>query len=170
MLGPSSDGMPRVARRLQVFLDTGPKTHVGRYDAHGEKTAVLCRRWSDCGRTEITGRMAEFCPFWRFETKRNACKSLRLRKRRAFAPPSGRVGQEVPIVSCARQFDCWVDVGRSECEANDPVAQAMLLDLHNLVPSIGQVNALRSRETGTLGSMDDIQKRPSKDAGPYRRC
>lgn len=43
----------------------------------------------------------------------------------------------------ARQFDCWEQGGRDECERNDAHAQAMIFDLHNLVPSIGQVNALR---------------------------
>tara|TARA_E500000318_G_scaffold111652_2_gene131076 strand:- start:472 stop:1167 length:696 start_codon:yes stop_codon:yes gene_type:complete len=43
----------------------------------------------------------------------------------------------------ARQFECWLEGGRDNCERNDPRAQAMIFDLHNLVPSIGQVNALR---------------------------
>ncbi len=43
----------------------------------------------------------------------------------------------------ARQFDCWVLGNREKCEREDPRAQAMLFDLHNLAPSVGQVNALR---------------------------
>ncbi|MFX4226479.1 MAG: endonuclease [Porticoccaceae bacterium] len=43
----------------------------------------------------------------------------------------------------ARQFECWTKGSRSDCERDDPQAQAMIFDLHNLVPSIGQVNALR---------------------------
>lgn len=43
----------------------------------------------------------------------------------------------------ARKFACWKRGGRKDCERNDPRAQAMIFDLHNLVPSIGQVNALR---------------------------
>ena len=46
----------------------------------------------------------------------------------------------------ARLFPCWVVHGRDNCERNDPAAQAMIFDLHNLVPSIGQVNALRSND------------------------
>lgn len=46
----------------------------------------------------------------------------------------------------ARQLPCWVNHGREYCERNDLVAQAMIFDLHNLVPSIGQVNALRSND------------------------
>lgn len=46
----------------------------------------------------------------------------------------------------ARQFDCWVNGSRNQCEKEDPAAQAMIFDLHNLVPSIGQVNALRSHD------------------------
>jgi deoxyribonuclease-1 len=43
----------------------------------------------------------------------------------------------------ARQFECWTQGSRSDCERDDPRAQAMIFDLHNLVPSVGQVNALR---------------------------
>lgn len=55
----------------------------------------------------------------------------------------------------ARQFDCWTEGGRSKCE-KDPLAQVMILDLHNLVPSIGQVNALRSDDRyGELESSEN---------------
>ncbi len=50
----------------------------------------------------------------------------------------------------ARQFDCWVLGNREACERNDPRAQAMLFDLHNLAPSVGQVNALRSNDRYTV--------------------
>ena len=51
----------------------------------------------------------------------------------------------------ARQFECWTNPpdgqsGRSHCEKTDPRAQAMIFDLHNLAPSIGQVNALRNND------------------------
>lgn len=46
----------------------------------------------------------------------------------------------------ARQFDCWVNGNRQTCEREDPRAQAMIFDLHNLAPSIGQVNALRGND------------------------
>lgn len=53
----------------------------------------------------------------------------------------------------ARQFSCWnaglpecSGGGRSCCERHDPAAQVMIFDLHNLVPSIGQPNALRSNK------------------------
>lgn len=48
----------------------------------------------------------------------------------------------------ARQLECWAGQGgsRQHCEDTDPRAQAMLFDLHNLAPSIGQVNALRSND------------------------
>jgi len=49
----------------------------------------------------------------------------------------------------AHQFDCWVLGNREDCERNDPRAQGMLFDLHNLAPSIGQVNALRSSDQYT---------------------
>ena len=48
----------------------------------------------------------------------------------------------------ARQFPCWAgeDGRRKRCEKNDPEAREILYDLHNLAPSIGQVNALRSSD------------------------
>jgi deoxyribonuclease I len=44
----------------------------------------------------------------------------------------------------ARQFPCWNGPGgnRQRCE-RDPRARTMIFDLHNLVPAVGQVNALR---------------------------
>jgi deoxyribonuclease-1 len=53
----------------------------------------------------------------------------------------------------ARQFACWNEGlpecskgGRDCCERHDPAAQVMIFDLHNLTPSIGQPNALRSNK------------------------
>lgn len=45
----------------------------------------------------------------------------------------------------ARQLPCW-NVSRNNCELNDPKAQAMLFDLHNLAPSVGQLNLLRGNK------------------------
>lgn len=42
----------------------------------------------------------------------------------------------------ARKFECW-KISRFECESTDPKAQAMLFDLHNLAPSVGQLNLIR---------------------------
>lgn len=51
----------------------------------------------------------------------------------------------------ARRFPCWSGAGgsRGRCEKSDPRAQAMIFDLHNLAPSIGQVNALRLNDRYT---------------------
>lgn len=46
----------------------------------------------------------------------------------------------------ARQRSCWIHGSRGECERNDPIARNMIFDLHNLAPTIGQVNALRSND------------------------
>jgi len=53
----------------------------------------------------------------------------------------------------ARDFDCWTvgladcdERGRQCCEDHDEEARAMIFDLHNLVPSVGQTNALRSNK------------------------
>ena len=53
----------------------------------------------------------------------------------------------------ARQMACWTtglpqcnEPGRNCCERKDDVARTMIFDLHNLVPSVGQPNALRSNK------------------------
>ena len=53
----------------------------------------------------------------------------------------------------ARQFACWNEGlpecssgGRSCCERHDLNARVQIFDLHNLVPSVGQANALRSNK------------------------
>jgi len=46
----------------------------------------------------------------------------------------------------ARNFQCWENGSRSDCERDSAEARNMIFDLHNLVPSIGQVNALRGNK------------------------
>ena len=46
----------------------------------------------------------------------------------------------------ARLFECWRNGDRDLCERVDSLAKAMLLDLHNLAPTIGQVNQLRAND------------------------
>lgn len=60
----------------------------------------------------------------------------------------------------ARQFACWNEGlpecnsgSRNCCEKHDLNARLMIFDLHNLVPSVGQVNALRSNKR--YGVIDD---------------
>lgn len=68
----------------------------------------------------------------------------------------------------ARQFACWINPeqfsgcvsssgnvrsGRSCCEKVSPAAQGMMFDLHNLAPSIGQVNQYRLNDR--YGVVDD---------------
>ena len=64
----------------------------------------------------------------------------------------------------ARSFACWTDglpecskAGRACCEKHDLSARAMIFDLHNLVPSVGQPNALRSNKR--YGLVDGEERR-----------
>lgn len=50
----------------------------------------------------------------------------------------------VPAYDFGRQRQCWQDGGRRHCRTNDPVFRQAEADLHNLVPSIGEVNGDRS--------------------------
>lgn len=44
----------------------------------------------------------------------------------------------------AKDMSCWVNGSRRECERTSKEAQTIIFDLHNLVPSIGQANRIRS--------------------------
>lgn len=50
----------------------------------------------------------------------------------------------VPASDFGRQRQCWQNGGRKNCQDSDPTFRAMEGDLHNLVPSIGEVNGDRS--------------------------
>lgn len=50
----------------------------------------------------------------------------------------------VPASNFGRARQCWQKGGRKNCNATDPVFNAMEADLHNLAPSIGEVNGDRS--------------------------
>lgn len=49
----------------------------------------------------------------------------------------------VPASNFGRQRQCWQRGGRKHCEATDPVFSRMEADLHNLAPSVGEVNGDR---------------------------
>lgn len=64
----------------------------------------------------------------------------------------------------AAGLSCWVKgdpecerAGRECCERVDVDAQAQIFDLHNLVPSVGQVNALRSNKL--YGEIDGEERK-----------
>lgn len=50
----------------------------------------------------------------------------------------------VPAWQIGHQRQCWQNGGRKNCTRNDKVYQTAEADLHNLVPSIGEVNGDRS--------------------------
>jgi len=50
----------------------------------------------------------------------------------------------LPAHSMGHQRQCWQNGGRKNCVANDPVFHVMHVDLYNLTPSVGEVNADRS--------------------------
>ncbi|WPC05770.1 endonuclease [Pseudomonas sp. MBLB4123] len=59
----------------------------------------------------------------------------------------------VPAWVIGHQRQCWQQGGRKNCTRNDPVFRAAEADLHNLVPSIGEVNGDRSNYAlGMLGA------------------
>lgn len=63
----------------------------------------------------------------------------------------------------ARQFACWdgPDGERDRCERENPEAQAMIFELHNLVPSVGQANG--DRDNHRYADLDD-------DISDYGTC
>ena len=50
----------------------------------------------------------------------------------------------VPASLFGQQRQCWQQGGRSNCKSTDPVFNAMEANLHNLTPSVGELNADRS--------------------------
>lgn len=50
----------------------------------------------------------------------------------------------VPASNFGKARQCWQDGGRENCQKTDPVFNVMEANLHNLVPSIGEVNGDRS--------------------------
>lgn len=50
----------------------------------------------------------------------------------------------VPASNFGRARQCWQNGGRRNCTQSDPVFSAMEADMHNLTPSIGEINADRS--------------------------
>lgn len=50
----------------------------------------------------------------------------------------------VPAWVIGHQRQCWQHGGRKNCTATDPVFRLIEADMHNLAPSIGEVNADRS--------------------------
>ena len=50
----------------------------------------------------------------------------------------------VPAWQFGHQRQCWQSGGRKNCTRNDPVFKVAEADLHNLVPSIGEVNGDRN--------------------------
>lgn len=50
----------------------------------------------------------------------------------------------VPASTFGQLRQCWQEGGRSNCTRNDPVFVAMEADMHNITPSVGEVNADRS--------------------------
>jgi deoxyribonuclease-1 len=58
----------------------------------------------------------------------------------------------VPAWVIGHQRQCWQHGGRKNCTRSDPLFKAAEADLHNLVPSIGEVNGDRSNYAlGMLG-------------------
>jgi len=50
----------------------------------------------------------------------------------------------VPAWVMGHQRQCWQKGGRENCKSTDPVFRVMEADMHNLSPSVGEVNADRS--------------------------
>ena len=50
----------------------------------------------------------------------------------------------LPASNFGRARQCWQDGGRANCQLVDPVFNMMEADLHNLTPTIGEVNADRA--------------------------
>lgn len=50
----------------------------------------------------------------------------------------------VPMSNIGRARQCWQDGGRRKCQRTDPAYNVIEADMHNLTPSVGEINADRS--------------------------
>ncbi|MBC8945429.1 MULTISPECIES: endonuclease [Xenorhabdus] len=60
----------------------------------------------------------------------------------------------VPAWVFGHQRQCWQNGGRKNCIENDPVFRAIESDMHNLAPSIGEVNGDRSNLSYGMASQN----------------
>ncbi len=60
----------------------------------------------------------------------------------------------VPASEFGATRDCWAIGGRSYCEDNDPVFDTFHSDLHNLTPTVGEINGDRSNLTPAVGEIN----------------
>lgn len=72
----------------------------------------------------------------------------------------------VPAWVMGHQRQCWQEGGRRHCASNDPFFERMEANMHNLVPSIGEVNGDRSNYSfgvlpGTAGQHGQCDVRVS---------
>nr|WP_217642451.1 endonuclease [Marinobacter zhejiangensis] len=67
----------------------------------------------------------------------------------------------VPAWVMGHQRQCWQEGGRRNCAANDPLFEIMEADMHNLTPTIGEVNGDRSNY-----SFGELPAQPSQ----YGQC
>lgn len=111
----------KVAAREQVYFDQNTSTHPG--------TFYCGCRWQWTGRSG--GRVdLDSCGY----------------KVRSQATRAERIEWEhvVPAWVFGHQLQCWQKGGRKNCKETDAAFRHMEADLHNLTPSIGEVNADRS--------------------------
>ncbi|WP_237068349.1 endonuclease [Microbulbifer guangxiensis] len=110
----------RQAKRvLRETVYESPETHYGfysncRFHAQGKK---LVPEWTTCG----------------YRPRKNANRASRIEWEHV-----------VPAWVIGHQRQCWQSGGRRECTRNDPLFAMAEADMHNLVPTIGELNGDRS--------------------------
>ena len=112
---------------LQAEIYREPAMHFAfysgcRYHAQGKK---LVPEWSSCG----------------FRPRKNANRASRIEWEHV-----------VPAWAIGHQRQCWQQGGRRNCTRVDPLFAMAEADMHNLVPTIGEINGDRSNyRFGELG-------------------
>lgn len=96
-------------------------------------------------------RITAYCGCAYDENKRVDLESCQYRVDDRHEDRAHRVEWEhiFPAYNIGHQRQCWQNPpetrsGRQHCEETDPVYQVAATDLHNVLPAIGQINALRS--------------------------
>lgn len=75
----------------------------------------------------------------------------------------------MPAWEFGHQRECWIEGKRKNCESNDQVFMKIEGDLHNLYPSVGEVNADRSNFKFT-DAFEDKKMTGSSKINGYGKC
>lgn len=160
-----------------INLDEGPEESFDLFDGTPAAATTIAGSWGQAKRwardTVYAGNNITFycgCQYTPNSSTGGEINLLSCNYEGSAVPHSNRANRlewehVVPAsLMPAKQFACWNQglpscekPGRHCCEKYDLNAKVQLFDLHNLVPSVGQTNALRSNKRYGLIEGEDLK-------------